>query len=181
LKLNVARKMKAFHIVIIFLSVLVASCGWQIRGTALDAVLQISALEYEADISPGLTRTLDRAFVQAPSDEGTEYMLSVISEIQFERILSVTESLHTGQVRLEKRVWYSIRDLNGGRLESGLAVVWRDLDEDEFNPGATEREKTFLQNEIDADIAQQLLSHMERFSINNASDLANRRRNAAQG
>lgn len=172
--------MKVFQFIIIFLSVLVASCGWQVRGTALDAVLQISMLEYEAAVSPGLSRTLDRAFVQAPSEEGPEYLLSIVNEIQIERIQSVSESLHTGQLRMEKRVQYRISDINGGRVETGTALVWRDLDEDEFNPGATEREKTFLQNEIDADIVQQLLRHLERFSINNASDLA-ARRNAAQG
>jgi|TARA_B110000483_G_scaffold218363_1_gene271634 outer membrane lipopolysaccharide assembly protein LptE/RlpB len=172
--------MKAFQLIIISLSILAASCGWQVRGTALNAVLQISALEYESAVSPGLSRTLDRAFVVASLEEGPEYMLSIVNEIQFERIQSVTESLHTGQLRMEKRVQYRISDLNGGRIETGTALVWRDLDQDEFNPGATERERTFLQNEIDADIVQQLLRHLERFSINNGGNLA-ARRNAAQG
>ncbi len=107
-------------------------------------------------------------------------MLSIVNEVQFERIQSVTESLHTGQLRMEKRVQYRISDINGGRVETGTALVWRDLDEDDFNPGSTEREKTFLENEINADIVQQLLRHLERFSINNANDLAGRQ-DAAQG
>lgn len=171
--------MKLFQLTIIFLSLLAAGCGWQVRGAALDAVLEISTLEYEGAVSPGLARTLERAFVQT-SEEGPEYMLSIVNEVQFERIQSVTESLHTGQLRMEKRVQYRISDINGGRVETGTALVWRDLDEDDFNPGSTEREKTFLENEINADIVQQLLRHLERFSINNANDLAGRQ-DAAQG
>lgn len=103
-------------------------------------------------------------------------MLTIVDENQIERTLSLTSALRANQLRMEKRVQYNIRAINGGRVETGTALVWRDLDQDEFTPGATEKEKAFLQEEIDEEIVQQLLRHLERFAVNNAGDLEAQRR-----
>ena len=163
--------MKSLSLLVILLSALLVSCGWQVRGTLLDQSIEWTILEYETATSPGLSRTLDRAMQKRTSDDEAEYRLTISNEIQLERVQTVTESLFTGQLRMQKQVQYRISAVNGGRIEGGTAVVWRDLEDDETNPAATEREKAFLQEEIDAGIVQQLLAHLERFAINNASDL----------
>ena len=170
--------MKSIRLLVIFLSALLVSCGWQVRGTLLDQSIEWTILEYETATSSGLTRTLERALQKRTSDEEAEYRLTIANEVQLERVQTVTESLFTGQLRMQKQVQYRISAVNGGRVEGGTAVVWRDLEDDETNPSATEREKAFLQEEIDAGIVQQLLAHLERFAINNASDLPTEKREA---
>ena len=168
--------MKSLHLLVILVSALMVSCGWQVRGTLLDQSIEWTILEYETSTSPGFSRTLERAMQKRTSDEDAEYRLTISNEIQLERVQTVTESLFTGQLRMQKQVEYRISAVNGGRIEGGTAVVWRDLEDDETNPAATEREKAFLQEEIDAGIVQQLLAHLERFAINNAGDLSAEKR-----
>ena len=176
--------MKRINILIILLSALLISCGWQLRGTTLGLAIEWTNLEYESVVNQDFSRTLERALNKRTSDEDAEYLLTIVAESQIERVQSVTENLFTGQLRMEKRVQYRISAINGGRVETGTAFTWRDLDDDNTNPGATEREKAFLQEEIDAEIVQQLLRHLERFSLNNAGDLPLEKReqiNASEG
>ena len=168
--------MKAFYrsLLLLILALSVASCGWVLRGTAIDQALVLSQLEYETTISPGVSRILDQTFTDS-SVEGDEYLMTIVQEFQIERVQSLTSGLRTGQLRTEKRLQYRISAINGGRIETGVALVYRDLDQDEFTPGATEREKALLQQEIDEEIVQQLLRHLERFMINNAGDIQARK------
>lgn len=152
-----------------------ASCGWVLRGTQVDETLAISQLAYESAVSNGLSRLLNQHFRDS-SAEGDEYLLTIVNEIQIERTQSLTPAMRSNQLRMEKRVQYNIQAIHGGRVETGTALTWRDLDQDEFTPSSTEREKAYLQEEIDEEIVAQLLRHMERFAINNAGDIEARRR-----
>ena len=139
----------------------------------MDETLAISQLQYQSTVSTGLSRILDSNFTDS-STVGDEYLLTIVSEIQSERTQSLTAALRSSQLRMEKRVQYNISAIKGGRVETGTALVWRDLDQDEFTPSATERERALLQEEIDREIVQQLLRHLERFAVNNAGDIAAR-------
>ncbi len=163
--------MKHIKPLFILLSVLLVSCGWLVRDTLLDQTIEWTILEYESAISEGFSITLERALQKNTSNDEAEYLLTISNEIQVEQEQIATESLLPGQLRMLKNVRYSISAINGGRVEGGTAVVWRDLHDDEINPSVTEREKAFLQEEIDAGIVQQLLAHLERFAVNNMGDL----------
>lgn len=153
------------------LALISTSCGWVLYGTATDETIALSQLEFESNFSTGLSRILERAFSGNSNAEDDEYLVSLVNEIQTERVQSLTAGLRSNQLRMEKRVQYRISAIHGGRVETGTALVWRDLDMDEFTPGATEREKSLLQEEIDEEIVQQILNHLERFEINNAGDI----------
>ena len=161
------------------LALAVTSCGWVLRGTEIDQALLLSQLEYQTGVSTGLRRILDRTFTDTSVEED-EYLLTIVQELQIERTQSLTAGLRSNQLRMEKRLQYRISSINGGRVETGTALVYRDLDEDELTPGATEREKALLQQEIDEEVVQQLLQHLERFMINNSGDIL-ARQNASQG
>lgn len=162
-------------VLLVALAVITASCGWVLRGTQVDETLSISRLAYESAVSNGLSRILDQHFRDS-STEADEYLLTIVNEVQIERTQSLTPAMRSNQLRMEKRVQYNIRAINGGRVETGTALTWRDLDQDEFTPSSTEREKAYLQEEIDEGIVAQLLRHLERFAINNAGDIEARRR-----
>ena len=175
---------KSKQLILLTLTLVIVGCGWQLRGTTLGIAIEWTVLEYESELSNQLSRTLERALSKRTSDEEAEYLLIVVNEMPLERTLSVTDALYTDQLRMEKRVQYRISAINGGRIETGTAYTWRDLEVDNANPAATEREKAFLQSEIDAEIVQQLLRHLERFSINNLGDLPIEKReqvSASQG
>lgn len=164
---------KALSAYLILAFCLVTSgCGWVLTGTQIDETVALSQVQYEADISIGLSRILERRFSGSETEnpaEHNKYLVSIFSEIQTERVQSVTAGLRSNQLRMEKQVHYQISTLHDELVETGTALVWRDLDMDEFTPGATEREKALLQEEIDQEIVRQILSHLERFDINNAT------------
>ena len=175
---------KSKQFILLTLTLVIVGCGWQLRGTTLGIAIEWTNLEYESAVSNQFSRALERALSKRTSDDEAEYLLTIVNENQVERVQSVTDSLYTDQLRMEKRVQYRISAINGGRIETGTAFTWRDLEEDNANPGATEREKAFLQSELDAEIVQQLLRHLERFSINNLGDLPIEKReqvSASQG
>ncbi len=140
----------------------------------MDETIARSQLAYESNFSTGLTRILERSFDSKTNRAEDEFLVTLINEIQTERVQSLTAGLRSNQLRMEKRVQYRISAIHGEQLETGTALVWRDLDMDEFTPGATEREKSLLQEEIDEEIVRQILNHLERFETNNASDIQTR-------
>jgi outer membrane lipopolysaccharide assembly protein LptE/RlpB len=145
-----------------------ASCGWVLRGTQIEGTIAVSQLQYESSVSAGLSRSLNRRF-DVNTKEIHQYVVSILNESQSERVQSLTAGLRSNQLRMEKRVEYRITTIDSELVEVGTALVWRDLDMDEFTPGATEREKTLLQEEIDQEIVYQILSHLELFEINHAA------------
>lgn len=163
------RALKLFHSVFLLgLAALISGCGWTLRGANIDETLAVSQLEYATQTSSSLSRILNRSFAENSAAD-QRYRLIILSEFQSEQTQSLTAALRNSQLRMEKRVEYQISDIEGELVEVGTALVWRDLDQDEFTPGSTEREKAFLQEEIDEEIVQQLLRHLERFAINHAT------------
>lgn len=141
-------------------ALLVACSGWQLRGSHDPALLVQSDLAIEGNLNNDLEQLLLRSF---RGDSQSQYLVRMLSDRRLERIETLTARLHQGVVRIQRDLTYELVDRQGHRVAQGEARVWRDLEVNESNPAATEREKNLLDTEMNRDILNQLLGHLERF------------------
>lgn len=142
------------------LSLLVGCSGWQLRGSQDPSLLAETDIAIEGNLNNDLEQLLLRSF---DGNSNSRYLVSMLSDQRSERVETLTARLHQGVVRIQRQLSYELLDRESERTASGEVRIWRDLEVDEANPGATEREKNLLDAEMNRDILGQVLGHLERF------------------
>lgn len=155
---------------LIFTSLALSSCGFQLAGTAPDAasfdsvyvdnrvgiqqlINQQVADQLLNDLDALSDNIFDRAQANIPG-------LIIVNEENIERGLSLTSDLFERQIEIEKRVQYQILDGSGNILVTDMISATRTLIEDQSNPSAKQQERERLISAINRDISRQLIRQL---------------------
>lgn len=147
-------------LLILMLGCLTACTGWQLRGGQDPALLADTQVNIAGRIDSSLEQLMVRSF---RGGDSSRFAVRMLSDSQTERVETLTARLHQGIVRIERQVTYELVDRQTNDVLGGETRLWRDLEVDEANPASTEREKDLLEQEMNRDILDQVLSHLERF------------------
>jgi len=139
---------------------LLAACGFQLRGTAslpfetiylLNATSGI-ALDLKRNIRSGTsTRVLDDA-------KGAEALLQFSEESRQKEILSLTAAGRVSEYRLIYRVRFRVSDAKGGDfLPPSTVTLTRDMTYDDAQVLAKEAEEQLLFRDMQSDMVQQIM------------------------
>jgi len=139
---------------------LLAACGFQLRGTASLPFETIHvpnatsgiALELKRNIRSGTNaRVLDEA-------KGAEALLHFSEETRQKEILSLTAAGRVREYRLIYRVRFSVSDAKGGDfLPPSTVTLTRDMTYDDAQVLAKEGEEQLLFRDMQLDMVQQIL------------------------
>lgn len=139
---------------------LLAACGFQLRGTAslpfetiyVPNATSGIALDLKRNIRSGTgTRVLDEA-------KGAEAQLQFSEESRQKEILSITAAGRVSEYRLIYRVRFRISDAQGGDfLPASTVMLTRDMTYDDAQVLAKEAEEQLLFRDMQLDMVQQIM------------------------
>lgn len=139
---------------------LLAACGFQLRGTAslpfetiyVPNATSGIALDLKRNIRSGTgTRVLDEA-------KGAEAQLQFSEESRQKEILSITAAGRVSEYRLIYRVRFSVSDAKGGDyLPPSTVTLTRDMTYDDAQVLAKEAEEQLLFRDMQLDMVQQIM------------------------
>ncbi len=145
---------------IALLALLLAACGFQLRGTVslpfdtlyLPNATSGIALDLKRNIQSGTaTRVVDDA-------KGAQALLQFTEETRTKDILSLNAAGRVREFRLIYRVAFRVGDGKGGNfLPASTVVLTRDVTYDDADVLAKEAEEQLLFAEMQADMVQQIM------------------------
>jgi LPS-assembly lipoprotein len=150
-------------------AVLVAACGFQLRGTA---DLPFNTLYVEAATTSQLAVQLKRAVVTGSGTRITErkeqaqVILQIMNELQEKQILSLTGGGRVSEFRLRYRVFFRLTDgKNREHIPASEIVMLRDYSYSDSQILATESEEALLYRDMRNDAVGQLVRRMQAVKL----------------
>ena len=151
-------------IIAIFVAMILASCGFQLRG---QAAIPYKTVFIETTGYSQFANDLERA-IRAGSDtkvvhnrDEADAVLKILSEAQEKRILSLSAGGRVREFELRYSVSYRVVDrVNQDLATPGLIQLHRDLTYDDTEVLAKESEEILLYKDMKADAVQQMLRRL---------------------
>lgn len=149
--------------VVAFLSLLLASCGFHLRGT-MGAVLDVDRVQVvgsEPELIDELEDTLKSIGVSL-DEVDPEYVITIIGESLSRRAVATSGSITVSEYEVQMRGVFSIADASGATLISASEIrAERVYSFDPTNFVSNEEEEELLVEEMRQDVAGQIV---RRFS-----------------
>ena len=146
-------------------ALLVAACGFQLRGSA---TLPFSTLYVQAAPTSQFATDLRRAVRSgsgtriAERPEQAEVVLHILSELQEKQILSLTGGGRVSEYQLRYRVSFRLTDSkNREHIPTSEIVLRRDYTYNDSQVLATESEEALLYRDMRNDAVQQLVRRLQ--------------------
>ena len=139
---------------------LLAACGFQLRGTATLPFETIYVPNATAGIALGLKRNIASGTGTRVLDDakGAEAQLQFSEESRQKEILSLTSAGRVSEYRLIYRVRFRVSDGKGGDfLPPSTVTLTRDMTYDDEQVLAKETEEQLLFRDMQADMVQQIM------------------------
>jgi LPS-assembly lipoprotein len=146
-------------------ALLLASCGFQLRGTA---PLPFTSLYVQAPVTSALAGQLRRAVLasngtriaEAPTE--AQVILQILSETQEKQILSLTGGGRVSEYQLRYRVGFRLTDSkNREHIPATELLLKRDYSFSDEQALAKEQEEALLYRDMRNDAVQQLVRRMQ--------------------
>ncbi|MDK2122495.1 LPS-assembly lipoprotein LptE [Parachitinimonas caeni] len=147
------------------LAVLLAGCGFHLRGLNASQPLAFSTL-YLNPANPALSDILRQSLMLqpnlklAPAAQGADAELRIESESIEEQVLTVNRSGRVAEYQLTYRTSFSLRSGERSLIAPSSLIVRRDLSFDETKVLSKEAEKAVLIRDMRNDAAQQILRRL---------------------
>jgi LPS-assembly lipoprotein len=149
---------------IIVVAVILASCGFQLRG---QAAIPYKTLFIETSGYSQFANDLERAIrlgsetKLVSSRDQAQAILRIVGEVQERRILSLSSGGRVREFELNYRVSYRLIDHTGGDLAlPGQIDLRRDMTYDDTEVLAKESEEQLLYRDMKRDAVQQMLRRL---------------------
>jgi LPS-assembly lipoprotein len=142
--------------------VLLAACGFQLRGTAALPFESIH-LPGSGDIALELRRSIQSGSRTAVVDDPkrAQALLEVLREERQKEILSLTADGRVREFRLFYHVEFRVHDGRGGEYVRPAALqVWRDMTYSDAQLLAKESEEQLQYRDMQQDMVQQIMRRM---------------------
>ena len=157
--------MWSFRLAVVAASLLLAGCGFQLRGSA---TLPFNTLYVEApnaaQFATQLRRTIGSGSKTRITNTQTEAdaTLQILSELREQEIISLSPGGRVRELQLRYRVQYVVYDKNKAQLlPPGEIVLRRDFSVNDQDPRGQESEQVLLYRDMQADAVQQLLRRLQ--------------------
>lgn len=148
-------------LLIAVLALLIAGCGFHLRGAAVDA--SVTSAYVRADRSVAITNELTRVLRQSgvevlDSAEQASVVIDLLEQQQNDRTVSYTDRATTAEIQLEQAVRFQI---DGPEEKSLVAERWaratRTYLVDTRNLVGSNQQQRLLRAEIGTDLVQQIM------------------------
>lgn len=157
---------------ILFATLLLAACGFQLRGSdALPAELQplyIGGTSAYSGFGMALRQEFNlRGVVLSPTLADARYQLHVLEHEQEQRTLSFDPRAYSGELSLTERVHFELRDSRGVAVLGPITLEERRIMVDDPDRRVDkDSEAGTLRDEMLSGLASQLLRHLQAYSAN---------------
>ena len=160
--------MRAIHLIVLMLTLLLGACGFHLRGHgALALPFQTLYVKSANDYAPFITelkRTIEANGVQVTdAPDHAQLTLHIVSEVTDKQILSLSGGGRVREYRLQYRI--SLRAYDS-RQQDWLAAeeitLRRDFSYDDTQILAKEQEEALLYQNMRSDAVQQILRRLNR-------------------
>lgn len=162
---------------------LIASCGWQLKGSlqpeadleSLYLDSQLATYQRGPDsIENSIEQRLDQIGVRITnSGSNAQLGLTILSEEVDETVLSLTSDLFEQQIRLDKTVSYQVWRGEELLVARNQVSTYRDISEDQGSAAAKNRERDLILDEINRDLTDQIIRRLQRFAaVSNADKVS---------
>jgi LPS-assembly lipoprotein len=146
-----------------FLVVLVAACGFQLRGTASVPFQTIYIPNAKSGIALDLKRNLEAGTSAKVVDDarGADAVFELSQESREKIILSLTGTGRVREFRLAYRVNFRVHDGKGGEyVPASLVELSRDVTYNDAEILAKEAEEQLLFRDMQSDMVQQVMRRL---------------------
>jgi LPS-assembly lipoprotein len=144
----------------LLLAVLLAGCGFQLRGTADVPFQTIHVASATSGIALELKRQIQAGTSAKVLDEprGADAILLLTQEVREKEILSLTGTGRVREFRLNYRVGFRVHDGKGSDyLPANTIVLTRDITFNDSEVLAKEAEEALLFRDMQTDMVQQIM------------------------
>lgn len=156
---------RASFLAALALTTLLASCGFQLRGSA---TYPFSSIYVNAPSSPPITSELNRSLASATSAKiaesptAAEVVLDVPIVVDDKDVLSLSTAGSVREYQLVKRVQFRLHDKNGvDWMPAGEIVVRRSYTFNETQVLARDLQEQRLLREMQTDAVQQIIRRLQ--------------------
>jgi len=157
---------------LVWLSVTLTACGWQLRDAQLIpenlGSLHLSSEDSHSPLVAELSRALDAYGVEMVSTAAqAEHSILIVDFKQSRRISSLNSSARAAEYQLNEDVDFLIVDRTGTQLTPLLtASVERTYEFDEQDVLASANEEQLVKDSMRVEIVRQILNHLSLVPVN---------------
>lgn len=158
-------------LITLWLTLMVAGCGWHLRGTGmipggLESVSVVSR-DPKGSLVWEIRKALDSAGIKTPSNQAdADLTLIIIREQSLIRVATINQQARVAEQELTELADFTVVDKNGDTvLPQSRVSVERIFEYNEENVLATQDERQLIQSEMRRDLINQILGRLRRIKL----------------